>query len=99
MCISRWLVRLLRRDEKCIGLNPQEINSYLELASIYRWQKWMERGIEKTVEAEKIYPQHPEALAIRAKLLQLKNQTREADDLLQRAIKTNQFLKAEYGSD
>jgi len=31
--------------------------------------------------------------------LQLKNQRKEADDLLRQAIQSNQFLKSEYASE
>jgi serine/threonine protein kinase len=101
--------------EKCIELNQQESAAFLELASIYRrraeWMiergrpaiEWIEQGVQKTVEAEKINPQDAETLAIRSTLLKLKSRevrnpalAKQAEVLLQRALQSNRFLKSEY---
>jgi serine/threonine protein kinase len=65
--------------------------------------KWLAAGLEETLNAEKINPRKSETFAIRARLLMLKSRetsdpalSKEADDMLNRALEANPFLKAEY---
>jgi serine/threonine protein kinase len=101
--------------QKSIGLNPNETTAYLQIASVYRhgaeWLivngyralDWIDQGIQKTLEAEKINPDNAEVLALRSTLLKLKSEAlndssfdQQAKKLLDQALKRNEFLKEEY---
>jgi serine/threonine protein kinase len=112
---SLFFDQAITRIQKSIELNPNEVMAYLELASAYRYgadwllhngqpaNEWIERGLQKTMEAEKIKPDQFEILALRSTLLKLKSRVsndavlaQEASNLLHKAMEKNAFLKAEY---